>query len=194
MIRRPPRSTLFPYTTLFRSRDPGAGEQLEHGAGEALPQRDMQHREVARAPARDAVDDGPALRCRVRLLAERDELRSEGVVREPHQCRRDAVERGARHQPHGEAARHRRPRAWVTGGGSPTARRTNPPACCSKRSASAFAMPFLTITIASLAEPPAASIAARAASRSTSQHSITMRSPRSRSLSLQAIRSTIRLP
>src|SRR5215203_6481774 len=25
MIRRPPRSTLFPYTTLFRSRRPGAG-------------------------------------------------------------------------------------------------------------------------------------------------------------------------
>src|SRR3712207_8197313 len=24
MIRRPPRSTLFPYTTLFRSRDPAA--------------------------------------------------------------------------------------------------------------------------------------------------------------------------
>src|SRR2546428_7165567 len=26
MIRRPPRSTLFPYTTLFRSRRSGAGE------------------------------------------------------------------------------------------------------------------------------------------------------------------------
>src|SRR3712207_7303359 len=26
MIRRPPRSTLFPYTTLFRSAEPGAGE------------------------------------------------------------------------------------------------------------------------------------------------------------------------
>src|SRR2546426_8066848 len=26
MIRRPPRSTLFPYTTLFRSADPGRGE------------------------------------------------------------------------------------------------------------------------------------------------------------------------
>src|SRR3712207_7145330 len=26
MIRRPPRSTLFPYTTLFRSRDRGARE------------------------------------------------------------------------------------------------------------------------------------------------------------------------
>src|SRR3712207_7282197 len=25
MIRRPPRSTLFPYTTLFRSREPGFG-------------------------------------------------------------------------------------------------------------------------------------------------------------------------
>src|SRR2546422_2002647 len=31
MIRRPPRSTLFPYTTLFRSLDPGVllGEGLE---------------------------------------------------------------------------------------------------------------------------------------------------------------------
>src|SRR5438477_6097795 len=29
MIRRPPRSTLFPYTTLFRSREVGLG----HGAG-----------------------------------------------------------------------------------------------------------------------------------------------------------------
>src|SRR2546430_3868068 len=26
MIRRPPRSTLFPYTTLFRSCDPGQGK------------------------------------------------------------------------------------------------------------------------------------------------------------------------
>src|SRR2546430_17430350 len=28
MIRRPPRSTLFPYTTLFRSRDPGTRAAL----------------------------------------------------------------------------------------------------------------------------------------------------------------------
>src|SRR3712207_9438200 len=44
MIRRPPRSTLFPYTTLFRSRHrrrvdqaPGAGvdRRLEHVAGAA---------------------------------------------------------------------------------------------------------------------------------------------------------------
>src|SRR3712207_8841815 len=34
MIRRPPRSTLFPYTTLFRSRRVGrAGALLHRGAG-----------------------------------------------------------------------------------------------------------------------------------------------------------------
>src|SRR5216684_8194967 len=36
MIRRPPRSTLFPYTTLFRSVDPGAvaaGRGLYHRSG-----------------------------------------------------------------------------------------------------------------------------------------------------------------
>src|SRR5256886_10499829 len=37
MIRRPPRSTLFPYTTLFRSQPcRGAGVQLLEGAGEPV--------------------------------------------------------------------------------------------------------------------------------------------------------------
>src|SRR2546430_13161189 len=37
MIRRPPRSTLFPYTTLFRSRiDPGAQEVVTED-GKSLP-------------------------------------------------------------------------------------------------------------------------------------------------------------
>src|SRR3712207_8485429 len=35
MIRRPPRSTLFPYTTLFRSGSgSGAGEQVHHDGGD----------------------------------------------------------------------------------------------------------------------------------------------------------------
>src|SRR2546430_8814206 len=34
MIRRPPRSTLFPYTTLFRSCDPGVRLQVERAGGE----------------------------------------------------------------------------------------------------------------------------------------------------------------
>src|SRR3712207_6936942 len=33
MIRRPPRSTLFPYTTLFRSRGEGEWQVRRHGAG-----------------------------------------------------------------------------------------------------------------------------------------------------------------
>src|SRR3712207_8496211 len=38
MIRRPPRSTLFPYTTLFRSRarQPSPGHQADHGAERAV--------------------------------------------------------------------------------------------------------------------------------------------------------------
>src|SRR2546426_4701691 len=43
MIRRPPRSTLFPYTTLFRSRG------LEEGLADLLG--DHQQLEDARAPA-----------------------------------------------------------------------------------------------------------------------------------------------
>src|SRR2546427_8556839 len=36
MIRRPPRSTLFPYTTLFRSRDGAAPRRLSAAAPEHL--------------------------------------------------------------------------------------------------------------------------------------------------------------
>src|SRR5260370_37309189 len=35
MIRRPPRSTLFPYTTLFRSRHVAAGEPILYGRDRA---------------------------------------------------------------------------------------------------------------------------------------------------------------
>src|SRR3712207_7788628 len=48
MIRRPPRSTLFPYTTLFRSRAPGdpapAGQPNEPRRGEP---RNEEHRDEA---------------------------------------------------------------------------------------------------------------------------------------------------
>src|SRR5205814_4673735 len=46
MIRRPPRSTLFPYTTLFRS-DPcaagGAAPLLGSGPAQAFPSRSEEH-------------------------------------------------------------------------------------------------------------------------------------------------------
>src|SRR2546430_7870764 len=49
MIRRPPRSTLFPYTTLFRSRgyrechgDPMVAERIQLGRAEAVASRNPQ--------------------------------------------------------------------------------------------------------------------------------------------------------
>src|SRR5258708_24188299 len=67
MIRRPPRSTLFPYTTLFRSvsetgRDRGAGDRavrghLEPGARRVRsPLRGRPHKRVA------SRGDSPVLR------------------------------------------------------------------------------------------------------------------------------------
>src|SRR5437870_10931115 len=40
MLRRPPRSTLFPYTTLFRSVTGGPAELVEHGARLGVAQDD----------------------------------------------------------------------------------------------------------------------------------------------------------
>src|SRR3989449_9781733 len=42
MIRRPPRSTLFPYTTLFRSQRRLAAE-LHHHSERSLPPHDLEH-------------------------------------------------------------------------------------------------------------------------------------------------------
>src|SRR5256885_10090547 len=53
MIRRPPRSTLFPYTTLFRSvEDVRRTAQLEHHIVGDVHQR----RHAALAAARQAID------------------------------------------------------------------------------------------------------------------------------------------
>src|SRR3712207_7429070 len=53
MIRRPPRSTLFPYTTLFRSQLPLVAVQ---GLEEAVVPRDRSGRPRALEPAGERVD------------------------------------------------------------------------------------------------------------------------------------------
>src|SRR3712207_8214207 len=65
MIRRPPRSTLFPYTTLFRSRHPDD----QHGLLAALGARKVRAGRVARdqgvglrGAARGVEPDAPQLR------------------------------------------------------------------------------------------------------------------------------------
>src|SRR2546427_6873985 len=39
MIRRPPRSTLFPYTTLFRSHNPSSNMMLASGVAPVIEER-----------------------------------------------------------------------------------------------------------------------------------------------------------
>src|SRR5256885_12742851 len=54
MIRRPPRSTLFPYTTLFRSihgsGEPGKILRPEHGAQGMARQRSEEHTSELQSP------------------------------------------------------------------------------------------------------------------------------------------------
>src|SRR2546422_4814458 len=58
MIRRPPRSTLFPYTTLFRSHGPAADDRIvlhQHPVVQHGNPRRVAHRAIGREPG--AVED-----------------------------------------------------------------------------------------------------------------------------------------
>src|SRR3712207_7069991 len=81
MIRRPPRSTLFPYTTLFRSPDVpvehGVRQRAEADAGDRHRLLAADH-EAAHHPvtaAGEPADEGPGLR-RVRSEEHTSELQS----------------------------------------------------------------------------------------------------------------------
>src|SRR3712207_9256910 len=69
MIRRPPRSTLFPYTTLFRSARPAGGRGsvavARGGTGEVAPAGQLR-------PDRAAADAGRARR----VLGRREDRKS----------------------------------------------------------------------------------------------------------------------
>src|SRR5258708_13522760 len=61
MIRRPPRSTLFPYTTLFRSPGQLQGGLHRLGAADHVGEvRDVRRAGVARQVAQRGVDDDQA--------------------------------------------------------------------------------------------------------------------------------------
>src|SRR5260370_18567779 len=57
MIRRPPRSTLFPYTTLFRSWKKRISGASEIAAGEVVPAREV---EIDKRKA-DSIPYAPAI-------------------------------------------------------------------------------------------------------------------------------------
>src|SRR5258706_900688 len=95
MIRRPPRSTLFPYTTLFRSRRGGA----EMEAGEGLRQTALFRRRGGRQPQTDPYRSGEHtaelqsltnLVCRLLLAKKKKRIRVQVrsmTVGAPHQTR-----------------------------------------------------------------------------------------------------------
>src|SRR3712207_9417387 len=63
MIRRPPRSTLFPYTTLFRSRDLAKAEPFVEPAAPLVSRGDLEGDAVGAPlprPHLDALEEGPA--------------------------------------------------------------------------------------------------------------------------------------
>src|SRR3712207_7465601 len=63
MIRRPPRSTLFPYTTLFRSgRGDGDGGLRLGGRGGDAPRRGAPGRRAGRARTRPGARDRKSTR------------------------------------------------------------------------------------------------------------------------------------
>src|SRR5437016_11651176 len=77
MIRRPPRSTLFPYTTLFRSRRQvrrDDGEQLGEAVGVVRQRVDEGLPRVARLRPDDQVDVGDLIPVAYQRLA-KEEIR-----------------------------------------------------------------------------------------------------------------------
>src|SRR3712207_6894232 len=78
MIRRPPRSTLFPYTTLFRSGGDDLARAFPVAAGRAAPVGGRGRRGTVRARPRarlSAVRGGPPVR-RARSEEHTSELQS----------------------------------------------------------------------------------------------------------------------
>src|SRR3712207_7709232 len=82
MIRRPPRSTLFPYTTLFRSRGPGALRALaEVDMAVETPRLREQLRALARVLGKVVLLD-PRRGVRVARLLRRRALVGEDAHRD----------------------------------------------------------------------------------------------------------------
>src|SRR5258708_17013200 len=60
MIRRPPRSTLFPYTTLFRSRTSGSSHR--QSSPSAMPSRDVPRTNRAEThPSEPSLHNAPSV-------------------------------------------------------------------------------------------------------------------------------------
>src|SRR3712207_849571 len=89
MIRRPPRSTLFPYTTLFRSVRELRGERVAGPAPQAAERAGVEP-----APRLVGVDDAPRVGDEVAAVADDDRVAVEHLVElvvQAHRVQRRAV-------------------------------------------------------------------------------------------------------
>src|SRR2546430_12602290 len=81
MIRRPPRSTLFPYTTLFRSRSAGEGEHQDrlaaHPVGKPAPDRSEDELGQGERGEQGSHDRGAGAEATVRSEEHTSELQSQ---------------------------------------------------------------------------------------------------------------------
>src|SRR5206468_11846286 len=78
MLRRPPRSTLFPYTTLFRSEYHGNDGSLSSDRASHRSHRDQRGRRVARGHRRDTSGRSHPLAERLELVARRTQCPDRG--------------------------------------------------------------------------------------------------------------------
>src|SRR5260364_403612 len=90
MIRRPPRSTIFPYTTLFRSRRAGSVEGFRYSAGFAKADftwdRSEEHTSELQSPDH--------LVCRLLLEKKTEKCSSRSLSRGPHVVGQRLIETG----------------------------------------------------------------------------------------------------
>src|SRR5256885_17143552 len=93
MIRRPPRSTLFPYTPLFRSLEAGSMVPIHATASGKLF---LAHMPAARRAA--ILDSVELTACTANTLTTPEALAQEcaRIVREGHSCDREEFMRGDR--------------------------------------------------------------------------------------------------
>src|SRR2546426_8599346 len=100
MIRRPPRSTLFPYTTLFRSLPLDAGAAMR----QPEPRAHQPHRPVARVDGLQRSEEHTSelqspcnLVCRLLLEKKKKTVNvPESVGKDNRDCRASRAERGPR--------------------------------------------------------------------------------------------------
>src|SRR5438034_8140886 len=84
MIRRPPRSTLFPYTTLFRSPEPGHGQVAAGEPAQCHYGRDPQAGIAARSEEHTSeLQSHSDLVCRL-LLEKKKKKIKENIEQEEH--------------------------------------------------------------------------------------------------------------